>query len=174
MPQEEAPAFELELEEYVLLGRAPYLGMLETPGPDDHAAADSALERTGLAHHRHRAVSAMSGGERQLAAIARALAQSPHVLLLDEPLSHLDLGNTRRILRLLDALRRNGQTVILTTHDPNIAAALADEAVLLKGGRVQTAGAAGRVLTAEHLAATYDVGVEVVQVDGRTVVLPAL
>ncbi len=174
VPQEEAPAFELELDEYVLLGRAPYLGLLEAPGPADLAVAEAAIERTGLAPHRRRAVAAMSGGERQLAAIARALAQDPHVLLLDEPLSHLDLGNTRRILGLLDALRREGRAVILTTHDPNVAAALADEAVLLKDGRVQTAGPAERVLTADHLGATFGVGVEVAVVNGRRVVLPAL
>jgi len=172
VPQNETHAFELEVVEYVLLGRAPYLGLLERPGAADRAAAEAALERTGLEAFALRPVNGLSGGERQLAAIARVLAQDPHVLLLDEPLSHLDLGNTRRVLALLQALRRDGHAVILTTHDPNVAAAVADEALLLKEGRLVAAGRAREVLTAEHLGATYGVELDVLEVAGRTVVLP--
>ncbi len=174
VPQDEAAAFELELAEYVLLGRAPYLGLLERPGAADRAAVESALTSIGLASYRERAVNALSGGERQLASIARALVQNPHVLLLDEPMSHLDLANTRRVLRLLAALRRQGHAVILTTHDPNVAAAVADAAVLLRGGRLVAAGPVAEVLTSAHLGATYDVEVEVHTAGGRTLVVPKL
>lgn len=172
--QDDAAAFELDLGEYVLLGRAPYLGLLERPGPQDSAAVESALRTTGLEALRNRPVRSLSGGERQLASFARALAQGPRLLLLDEPLSHLDLANTRRVLNLLAALRRQGRAVVLTTHDPNAAAAVADRAVLLREGRLVADGPAAEVLTRENLAATYGVDVEVLGVGGRTVVLPVL
>jgi iron complex transport system ATP-binding protein len=172
--QDDASAFELELAEYVLLGRAPHLGLLERPGPEDLAAVEAVLSRTGLAAHRARLVSSLSGGERQLASIARALVQNPRVLLLDEPLSHLDLANTRSVLGLIAGLRRHGQAVILTTHDPNVAAAMADRVVLLRRGRLVADGPAAEMLTRERLAATYGVDVEVLRSGGRTVVLTAL
>jgi len=174
VPQEEPPVFELGLLEYTLLGRAPYLGLLERPGVKDRKAAEAALERTGLMKLWSRPVNALSGGERQLAAIARVLAQDPSVLLLDEPMSHLDLGNTRRILHILKSLRRDGKSVILTTHEPNIAAVLADEAVLLKEGRILAGGSAASVLNAENLSATYGVEVDVRTIDNRLFILPRL
>ncbi len=172
--QDDAGAFELELAEYVLLGRAPYLGLLERPGPQDLAAVAAVLAKTGLEALGHRLVSSLSGGERQLASIARALVQNPKVLLLDEPLAHLDLANTHSVLGLIAGLRRQGHAVILTTHDPNMAAAAADWAVLLRRGRLIAAGPATEMLTGDKLAATYGVEVEVISAGGRTFVLPAL
>jgi len=116
-------------------------------------------------------VALMSGGERQLVTIARALAQKPHLLLLDEPTSHLDLGNTRHILRLLRELTRDGVTVVLTTHDPNAAAVTADNIALIREGRVAAAGQANEVLTAENLSRTYGVPVEVAHIEGRPFVV---
>ncbi|MDD8026978.1 MAG: ABC transporter ATP-binding protein [Acidobacteriota bacterium] len=174
VPQNEAPAFDLELFEYVLLGRAPYLGLLERPGEADREAALAALEKAGIAELAERPVRALSGGEKQLGAIARAVAQDPAILLLDEPTSHLDLANTRRVLRLLDALRAGGKTILLTTHDPNTAAALADEAVLLKSGRVIAAGPPAEVLNEGDLSRTYGVTLDVRMIDGRPVVLNRL
>jgi len=172
--QDDAGAFELELAEYVLLGRAPYLGLLERPGPQDLAAVEAVLATTGLEALRTRLVSSLSSGERQLASIARALVQNPRVLLLDEPLSHLDLANTRGVLGLVAGLRRQGHAVILTTHDPNVAAAVADWVVLLRRGRLVADGPAAEILTRENLSSTYGVEVEVVSAGGRTVVLPTL
>jgi iron complex transport system ATP-binding protein len=172
--QDDAGVFELELAEYVLLGRAPYLGLLERPGPHDLAAVDTVLATTGLEALRTRQVSSLSTGERQLASIARALVQDPRVLLLDEPLSHLDLANTRGVLGLIAGLRRRGHAVVLTTHDPNVAAAVADRVVLLRRGRLVADGSPAEMLTHQLLAATYGVDVEVLSTGGRTVVLPAL
>jgi len=174
VPQNEAPAFDLDLFEYVLLGRAPYLGLLERPGEADRQAAQAALETAGIAELASRPVPALSGGERQLGAIARAVAQDPAILLLDEPTSHLDLANTRRILRLLDALRGRGKTILLTTHDPNTASVLADEAVLLRSGRIVAAGPAAEVLTAGPLSQAYGLELDVRMIDGRPVILNRL
>jgi iron complex transport system ATP-binding protein len=174
VPQNEAPAFDLELFEYVLLGRAPYLGLLERPGEADRQAALAAIEMAGISDLALRPIPSLSGGERQLAAIARAVAQDPAILLLDEPTSHLDLANTRRVMRLLAKLRAGGKTILMTTHDPNTAGLLADEAVLLKSGRIVAAGPPSAVLNADDLGRTYGVDLDVRVIDGRPVVLHRL
>jgi len=171
VPQNEGLAFDLTVSEYVLLGRAPYLGLLEMPGIEERRLAIAALGSAGLAHLSSRSVLSLSGGERQLATIARVLAQDPEILLLDEPMAHLDIGNTRRILHLLETLKAAGKTAILTTHDPNIAAAIADAVVLLKSGRVLASGPPATVMTPENLGATYGVPIRIVSVDGRPFIL---
>jgi iron complex transport system ATP-binding protein len=128
----------------------------------------------GLEGLAGRPVNALSSGERQLASLARALAQDPDIYLLDEPLSHLDIANSRRVFGLMDAQRRSGKTVIFTTHDPNCASAIADEAVLLRAGRRLAAGPSAEVLTAAHLSETYGVDVPVTIINGRPVVLPRI
>jgi iron complex transport system ATP-binding protein len=172
VPQSEQVTFDLSVSEYVLLGRAPHLDLLELPKSQDRQAALRALETIGLHALHERPVPSLSGGERQLATIARSLAQEPHILLLDEPTSHLDLKNTRRILQTMRQLGDKGQAIVFTTHDPNAAAAIADHVVLLRGGRVLAAGSTHAVLTPEYLTCTYDVEVNVVQVGGRPMVVP--
>jgi iron complex transport system ATP-binding protein len=171
VPQSETLTFNLNVLEYVLLGRAPYLGLLAQPDRDDQRAAFAALEAAGLEELWQRSTLSLSGGEKQLAAISRALAQQPHILLLDEPTVHLDIANARRIARVIRRLRDRGRTVVFSTHAPNAAAALADYVVLLKEGRVLAAGPAGAVLTAARLSATYGVEIEVIQAHGRPLVL---
>jgi len=172
VPQSEPVAFELNVLEFALLGRAPHLGLLDLPGEADRALALEALERVGLTALRHRAVPTLSGGEAQLATIARALVQQSAILLSDEPTSHLDPANTRRVLDVLRMLGREGRTVVFTTHDPNLAAAIADHVVLLRDGRVLAAGRTAEVLPAGRLSTTYGMEVEVVQLRGRPLVVP--
>ncbi len=172
VPQSEPVAFELSVLEFALLGRAPHLGLLDLPGETDRALALEALERVGLAALKHRAVPTLSGGEAQLATIARALVQQSAILLSDEPTSHLDPANTRRVLEVLRMLGREGRTVVFTTHDPNLAAAIADRAVLLRDGRVLAAAPTAEALTTGRLSATYGMEVEVVQLRGRPLVVP--
>lgn len=174
VPQEESLAFEINLIEYVLLGRAPFLRLLELPGEEDRQAAMKAMDKAGLTAFRDRLVHSLSCGERQLASVARALSQDPPLLLLDEPTSHLDIGNSRRILGVLDALRREGKTIVFTTHDPNEASALADDVILINGGRILESGKAGEVLNSDRLSAAYGVEVEVRRLDGRALVFPRL
>ncbi len=173
VPQDEHATFDLTVSEYVLLGRAPYLDFLEMPKSGDRELALQALKTTGLEALRERSVSSLSSGERQLATLARALAQEPQILLLDEPMSHLDIGNTRRILHILEAMKERGQTIVFTTHDPNIVASVADSAILLKEGRLLASGPAAAVLDAHNLSATYGVPVEVIRINGRLIVLTA-
>ena len=169
--QSETITFELSVLEYVLLGRAPYLNLLERPGEGDRQIAMQGLEMAGAEGLRDRLVTELSGGELQLVTIARALAQTPRMLLLDEPTSHLDLGNKRRVLNVLRNVADEGRSVVLTTHDPNAAASVADHVVLLRGGEVLAAGPLEGVFTSDNLSATYGMNVEVLRVNGRSVVL---
>ena len=171
VPQSEHIAFEYSLLEYVLLGRAPYLKPLEMPGAEDMRIALDALARVGLAGWAERSIARISGGERQLVLIARALAQQPRILLLDEPTSHLDLGNKARLVALLRDLVGHGVTILFTTHEPEVAAGLATHLVLMRGGQVLRTGPLAETFTAELLSATYGVPVEVAQVRDRQVVL---
>jgi len=100
-------------------------------------------------------VDQLSGGEGQLVLIARALAQEPRVLLLDEPSAHLDLGNKYRLMQTLSDLRQDGTTILMTTHDPDIALAVSDETVLVDGSGAVTVGEPAKLLTAEKLSRLY-------------------
>jgi iron complex transport system ATP-binding protein len=163
VPQNEPLSFNLNVLEYVLLGRAPYLTLLQRPSAHDREVAFAALETVGIAPLWERSVLALSGGEQQLATLARALTQEPRILLLDEPTSHLDVGNARRIMSIIRRLQGRGQTVLFTTHDPNAAAATADYIVLMREGRVLQHGPTSQILTEGHLTATYDVAIEVLE-----------
>ncbi len=170
VPQSENLAFEYSVLEYVLLGRAPYLGPLEQPGEEDVKIAREALREIGIESLAGRSVLALSGGEQQLVTLSRALAQKPKILLLDEPTSHLDLANRNVTLRIMNQLRQNGTTVIFTTHDPEAAALVADYLVLMRSGEVLDAGAMEDTFTTTKLSQTYGTPVEVIKLDGLWVV----
>ena len=171
VPQSEHIAFEYSLLEFVLLGRAPYLPSLAMPEKADYEIAQSALEQVGLGELQHRSILSLSGGERQLVLIARALAQQPRLLLLDEPTSHLDLGNKGRLVHLLRELQGRGVTILFTTHEPEVAAALATHLVLMQKGQVLKTGLLAEVFTAHDLTRLYQLPVSVVDLDGRKVAL---
>lgn len=170
VPQMEHVAFEFSVEEYVLLGRAPHLGLLELPSPEDVRIAMEALEQLGMLGLRRRSLLELSGGERQMVVLARALAQRTRLLLMDEPLAHLDLGNRERILSQVRRLATSGITVLFTTHEPDMVHGVADRVVLMRAGRVVASGPMEEVMTSERLTQTYGVPVRVLRVDGATVV----
>lgn len=170
VPQTEHVPFEYTVLEYVLLGRAPYLGPLDLPGQEDVNIAREAMAKAGVSHLENRSIPALSGGELQLVLLARALAQQPRILLLDEPTSHLDLANRNKTLEILDQLRCGGSTILFTTHDPEAAAILADNIVLMRGGRVLAAGSFADTFTSEKLSQTYGVPVDVIRTDGMYVI----
>lgn len=173
VPQSEYVPFDFSVFEYVLLGRAPYLSTLQLPCEDDLYAASTALKAAGLQQMRNRPIPQLSGGERQLAMVARALAQQPRILLLDEPTAHLDLGNQDRIINILRRLSRDDVTTVFTTHNPNIASIVADSVVLLNQGRVFSTGSTSSMLTHENLSKIYGVDIEVVKANGKHIVLNA-
>lgn len=162
VPQETHPAFDYTVMEMVLMGRHPHLGPFELEGPSDLAVARDALIATGTAHLAGRAYMTLSGGEKQRVVIASALTQAPDVLLLDEPTASLDLGYQLEVASLLRKLNRDrGVTMVLATHDLNLAASLCDRLILMRDGRVVAQGPTGEVLTAAAIRRIYDVEAEV-------------
>ncbi len=132
----------------------------------------AAMSQVGLLDYAFTPVNRLSGGERQRVFIGRALAMDTDYLLLDEPVSALDLKYQGHIMRLLRDLARDGRAVLTIVHDLNLAAGFADRLALLDGGRIVAVGSASQVLTADRLSAVYGTPVEVAEVRGRTVVLP--
>ena len=136
------------------MGRAARLSSWQAPGAADREAARTALERVGLSRLANAVYAEVSAGERQLALIARALAQGATAMLLDEPTAHLDFGNRHRVLQLLRALAGDGIAVLFTTHDPADALRYADRVALLHAGRL-VCDAPATVLTGERLTEVY-------------------
>ena len=175
VPQETHVAAGFTVLETVLLGRSPHTGALGFEAPEDWSAARRALRLTDTESLSERPLDELSGGERQRAVIARALAQEPELVLLDEPTAFLDIRHQHAIYGLLVRLvREEGKTVVCVSHDLNLAAAYADRLVLLDHGRVAAAGPPEEVLRSEILSPVYETRVEV-RVDettGRPYVLP--
>jgi iron complex transport system ATP-binding protein len=162
VPQETHPAFDFSVLEMVLMGRHPHLGVFQLESPDDFSVARDALAATGTTHLAERSYMTLSGGEKQRVVIASALAQSPDILLLDEPTASLDLGYQLEVASLLARLNRErGVTMVLATHDLNLAAALCDSLVLCRDGRVLAKGATRDVLTPAMVQQLYGVEAEV-------------
>ncbi len=172
VPQNEHVPFDFTVLEYVLMGRSPYISTLGMPSSADERAAVDSLRMLGLGELGARPVPELSGGERQLVTLARALTQSPRILLLDEPAAHLDLSNAMRLNSILERLGREGTTVVFSTHDPAGAAAVSDHMVLMRAGRVVRSGPTGMVFTSRHLTEAYAVPIAVAAVDGHPVVVP--
>jgi iron complex transport system ATP-binding protein len=145
------------------MGRTAHLGAFARPGTHDRDVAMASLERLGIAALAGRPVGEVSGGERQLAIIARALATEAHALVMDEPTANLDLGNQSRVLGEIARLRASGMAVLLCTHDPDHAFQVADRALLLKAGKAVALGPVGEAVTAANLSGLYGVDVDVVE-----------
>ncbi|ODU50679.1 MAG: ABC transporter [Thiobacillus sp. SCN 63-374] len=154
VPQSHAGLFAFTVEEVVLMGRTARLPRFSTPSARDREMARACLARLGIGHLAERIYTEISGGERQLALIARALAQEAAVLILDEPTASLDFGNQLRVLKEIDALKRQGLAILMSTHQPEHALRAADRIALLKAGRI--VGQGPRALaTADRLAELY-------------------
>jgi iron complex transport system ATP-binding protein len=162
VPQETHPAFDYTVMEMVLMGRHPHLGPFALEGPHDLEIAQAALAATDTTALSERSYMTLSGGEKQRVIIASALAQSPDLLLLDEPTASLDLGFQLEIASVLQRLNRErGVTMVLATHDLNLAAALCTHVVMIRGGSILAQGETRDILTAEGVRALYGVEADV-------------
>ena len=173
VPQQFELAFPFTALEVVLSGRHPHLSWLAFEGREDMAIARRVMERVGLQGLTDRRFHELSGGERQRTMIAAALAQQPHVLLLDEPTTSLDLHFQEEVMAVIDRTAAGGTTVVMAIHDLNLALAWCPRVVILDGGRVAADGPADRVLTPGRLQEVYGTGARMVRVDGRPAVLPS-
>ncbi len=167
VPQVIGDALRYRARHVVAMGRVARRGMFALPTHEDHEAADRALARVGLLSYADAPVDRLSGGERQLVLLARALATEAIALVLDEPASALDLRNQGRFLSVVDSLRDDGHhAIVFTTHVPQHASAAADEALLLFGSEDGFQAPVGAGLTAANLSRLYGVPVEIVEVAG--------
>jgi iron complex transport system ATP-binding protein len=166
VPQGHVGYFAFTVREFVLMGRTAHLGLFSVPGRKDREIAERALESLDIAHLADQPVTEISSGERQLALVARALAQEPKLLVLDEPTASLDFGNQVRVLQRISALAGSGISILFSSHDPDHAFLCAHRALLLAEGRVLEIGAPRAVIRADTLERMYGVAVEVMPLPG--------
>lgn len=168
VPQEHTVIFPYLVRNMVLMGRAPHIGTFDQPGRADREIAEKAMEAVGILHLADKLYSKISGGERQLVLIARALAQETPVMILDEPTSHLDFRNQALIFTILrNLVRERGLLVITAIHDPNHALHFSDEVLILHEGRILMSGPPEAVITRETIARVYQVEVDEMRQNGR-------
>ena len=168
VPQTPRSAFAFSVREVVLMGRLAHTGVLGLASEHDLAVARQAMIMTDTLAFADRSLDELSGGEAQCVMIARALAQQPSVMLLDEPTSHLDVRNQLVIHRMMQRLAHDwGMAVVCVSHDINLAGRFADKLVLMRQGQAVAAGTAREVLRRDLLEQTYGVGIELVEVPGE-------
>jgi iron complex transport system ATP-binding protein len=164
VPQSQQSPFPFLVHDIVVMGRAPHINVFSSPTPRDRKIALAALETAGIQHLADRPCTMLSGGEWQLTLIARALAQEPRVMILDEPTSHLDMGNQVRILRVVRSLAEQGLGIIMASHFPDHAFIAATEAAILSRGVMVHQGKPEEVITGQNLEAAYGVAVKVLHI----------
>ncbi len=188
VPQSQRSSFPFSSLEIVLTGRMPHISTFSTPKRDDIEIAHQSLSLVGADHLADRPYTQISGGERQLVMIARAMAQKPSVLLLDEPTSYLDFKNQISTLKMVkDISKRKAMTVIMTLHDPNHALMFSDQVVLLRSpgrqdadgcmpssdlGHVVASGEPRMVLTPQNIKIAYGMDVEILRHNGHYLLIP--
>jgi iron complex transport system ATP-binding protein len=166
VPQGHSGYFAYTVRDFVLMGRTAHLGIFSSPSKKDFDVADRALASLGMAQLAERPITEVSGGERQLALVARALAQEPRLLVLDEPTASLDFGNQVRVLERIAALARTGISILFSSHDPDHAFLCAQRALLLAEGRALEIGTPLEVIRPDTLQRLYGVSVQVLALAG--------
>ncbi|MCX8118454.1 MAG: ABC transporter ATP-binding protein [Desulfobacterota bacterium] len=173
VPQEHDPPFPYSVMDVVLMGRASHLGLFSSPSPKDYRICEASLEMVGIVHLRERPYTKISGGERQLVLIARALSQQAPILLLDEPTTHLDFRNQVNVLKKVRELAREQRlTILMTLHDPNLAVLFSDEVILMNHGTVLANGKPHAVINEKSLHEVYGIDVSIIDWNGTKVIYP--
>lgn len=155
VPQIQTHFFAFSVEEMVLMGRTTHIHWRSTPKKRDKLIALDSLDRLGIAHLKDKTYTELSGGQRQLVLIARALAQEPTLLVMDEPTASLDYGNQLRVLEEIKKLKDTGLTILMTTHQPEHSLMVADRLLMIHNGRILADGLPADILTIGHLAEIY-------------------
>ncbi|MEF2229824.1 MAG: ABC transporter ATP-binding protein [Pseudodesulfovibrio sp.] len=169
VPQHNEDTFGFSVLEVVLLGRAAHIGPFGSPSSRDVRIAEQAIADVGLESMAHRNLNELSGGQAQLAIVARALAAQPRLLLLDEPTSHLDIRNQALVLKVLHSLsRQQGLSVLMTTHSPDHAFLFSDKVLMLRRDSTPLFGEPDQVMTAEAIGQAFGIDVQIINVDSRS------
>lgn len=197
VPQLHKSSFPFSVLDVVLTGRMPYISTFSTPGKKDIEKAHTILNFLGIGHFAHKSYTQISGGERQMVMIAKALVQEPDFLLLDEPTSFLDLKNQIHVLKTITNLSKNRNiTVLMTLHEPNHAMLFSDEIVLLRKldceghdfdispeyerflaypvNNIVVSGAPEKVMTPEKIREAYGIHVDILEHNGKRIIMPVL
>lgn len=174
VPQTHHVVFPFTAFDFALMGRAPHIPRFSIPGEEDCEKVEEAFARIGISHLRDKCISEMSGGESQMVMIARALAQEPSLLILDEPTSHLDIGNQMKVIATIDRLATDGIAILMSTHFPDHGFLVSHTVAILQDGRLLARGPAEDVITKENLQKAYgiDVCVRYVEEAERMVCIP--
>ncbi len=167
IPQAHEAVFDYSSLEVVLMGVTGSRGLFSTPRPQDEAAALAQLQVLGIGHLAHRSYAHISGGERQLVLIARALAQNAKVLVMDEPTANLDYGNQVRVMEHVSGLAKKGYAVILSTHNPEHAFLWASRLVIIADGRIVAEGIPSEILSEDLMEMIYGVRVKILPLQGN-------
>ena len=165
VPQLHRESFAYKVIDVVLLGRLPYKSFFSPYSKYDYEIALKSLEKLRILHYKDRPYTDLSGGERQLVLIARAITQGADILVMDEPVNSLDYGNQYRILRQIMDLRDEGITVILSTHFPDHAMIVSDRVIMMKNGSILDDGNPKDVINPENIFNLYNIEVEVVSIE---------
>jgi iron complex transport system ATP-binding protein len=165
VPQAASAAFSYRVFDMVMMGRAPHLHILSAPGDTDKNIVHNSLARLNIAHLADKPFTAISGGERQLVLIARALAQQSKIFIMDEPTANLDYGNQIRILRVVNEIAGQGYAIIMTSHFPNHAFLSCNKVAILKGGKILGRGSPDEIITEDNLNKLYSVKIKIASVD---------
>ena len=163
VPQKHNAVFDYRVIDVVAMGRVSYSGIFSNTSKNDLAIAMESMEKMGIGHLAEKAYTQISGGEQQMALIARALAQQAKILILDEPVTGLDYGNQIKLLKTLKKLSEEGITCIKTTHYPEHALWTSGRAVFMRGGQVLEHGTTDDVVTSKNLKAIYDTDIAVLK-----------
>ena len=161
IPQYHTPPFPFTVRDVVLMGRTPHLSRICRPTEKDCRIADESMERLGIAHYANKSYTALSGGQRQMVVIARALAQQPDLLIMDEPTASLDFGNQYLVLAQVKKLAREGMGVLMVTHNPDHAFYCADRIIAMEDGKILSMGDAGKVINEAVMKAVCHMPVKV-------------
>jgi iron complex transport system ATP-binding protein len=164
VPQSQVSAFPFLVEDIVVMGRAPHLNVFASPSSQDIEIAYGSMETVGVASLAKRPCTTLSGGEWQLTLIARALAQQPRIMVLDEPTSHLDMGNQMKILRVVQELAERGLAIIMASHFPDHAFLVASRVAILNHGHIVAQGPPEDVITDKNMHETYGIDVKVLYI----------
>ncbi|MDI1472579.1 MAG: ABC transporter ATP-binding protein [Thermodesulfovibrio sp.] len=175
VPQEHEPPFPYSVFDVVLMGRASYIRVFSSPSKKDYEKAETALKTVGIEHLKNIPYTKISGGERQLTLIARAIVQESPVMLLDEPISHLDFRNQINILKKIKEIALiRGITVVMTLHDPNLASLFSDKVVVINSGSKVAEGLPKEIITEDLIKRVYDIEVKKADIDGQSIICPVL
>ena len=154
VPQNHAPVYDYSVRDFIVMGRAPHLGMLEKPSGKDYAIVDEVIRELGIEKLADKAYTQISGGERQQALIGRAIAQQPEIIMFDEPTNHLDYGNQLRMVHKIKNLSQKDYTVIMTTHMPDHAMMIGGKTAILGRDGTLKVGKTEEIITEKKLEET--------------------